>query len=102
MIIHGDNARLHVAKCVTEYMDQNSLKRAPHPPYLPDLAPSDVYIFGYVKHQSQGHEFTKGAELVSAISENLESNADRCISWRFDDWMRGLQRFIDVLGGYVE
>jgi hypothetical protein len=54
------------------YMNHNSLKRAPHPPYSPDLAPSDFYQFGYVKHQLQGHEFTEGAEIISAISEEQE------------------------------
>jgi hypothetical protein len=39
--------------------------------YSPDLAPSDFFLFGYVRHQLQGHEFTEGAELVSAISEFL-------------------------------
>jgi hypothetical protein len=53
-------------------MDHYWLKRALHPPYSPDLAPSDCYLFGYVKHQLQAHEFTEGAELVSAISENLK------------------------------
>jgi transposase len=51
MIVHADNAGPHAAKCVTEYTDHNSLKRAPHPPYSPDLTPSDFYLFGDVKHQ---------------------------------------------------
>jgi hypothetical protein len=69
MIVHADNASPDVATCVTEEMDHNSLKRAPHPPCSLDLAPSDFYLFGYVKHQLQGHEFTEGGEPVSAISE---------------------------------
>jgi transposase len=69
MIVHADNGGPHVAKCVTEYMDHNSMKRTPHPPYSPDLAPSDFIGFGHVKHKLQGHEFTEEAELVSAISE---------------------------------
>jgi transposase len=71
MIVHADDVGPHVAKSVTEYMDHNSLKRVRHPPYSPDLAPSDFYLFGYVKHQLRGHEFTEGPELVSAISEIL-------------------------------
>jgi hypothetical protein len=49
MIVHTDNACPHIAKCVTEYIDHNLLKRAPHPPYSPDLAPFDFHLFGYVK-----------------------------------------------------
>jgi hypothetical protein len=51
MIIHADNAGRHVAKCVTEHMDHNSLKRSPHSPCSADLEPSDFYLFGDVKHQ---------------------------------------------------
>jgi histone-lysine N-methyltransferase SETMAR len=70
-IVLPDNSGPQVAKCVTEFMDHNSIKRAPHSPYSPDLAPSEFYLFVYVKHQLQGHEFTEQAELVSAISEIL-------------------------------
>jgi hypothetical protein len=51
MIVHADHAGPPVAKSVTEYMDHNSLTRAPQPPDSPDLAPSDFYRVGYVKHQ---------------------------------------------------
>jgi hypothetical protein len=78
MIIRADKAGPQVVKWATEYMDHNSLKTAPHSPYSPDLAQSDFYLFGYVKHQLQGHKFTEGAELVSTISD-FESNSDRCI-----------------------
>jgi hypothetical protein len=61
MVGHTDDSGPDVAKCVTESMGDNSLKRAPHPPYSPDLALSDFDLFGYVKHQLQGHEFTEGA-----------------------------------------
>jgi hypothetical protein len=71
MIVHTDNAAPHAAKGVTEYVDHNSLKRASHPPYPLDLTPSDCYLFGHVKHQLLGKEFTEGGELVSAISKIL-------------------------------
>jgi hypothetical protein len=68
-IVYADNACPYVAKCVTDNKDHNSLKIALHPPCSPDLVPSDFLLFGYVRHQLQGHEFMDGAELVSAISE---------------------------------
>jgi hypothetical protein len=102
MIVHADNAGPHVAKCVTEYLDHNSLKIIPCPSYSPDLASYDFYLFGYVKHQLQRHEFTEGAELVSAISEILNQIPTDILVDVFDDWMRKLQRCIDISGEYVE
>jgi hypothetical protein len=78
------------------------LKRAPHSPYPLDLAPSDFYLFGYTKHQLQGHKFMEGAELVSVISEILNRIPTDILVDVFDDWMRRLQRCIDISGEYVE
>jgi hypothetical protein len=38
MIVHADKASVHVAKCVTDCLDHQSLKRALHPSYSPDLS----------------------------------------------------------------
>jgi hypothetical protein len=101
MIVRADNAGPHVVKWVTEYMDSPLLKRAPHSPYSPDLAPSDFYLFEYVKHQLQGHEFTEGAEIVSAISEILNQIPTDTLVDAFDDWMRRLERCINISGEHV-
>jgi hypothetical protein len=102
MIVHADNAGPYVANCVTEYMDHNSLKRAPYHPYSPDLTPSDFYLFGYVKHQLQGREFTEGAELVSAILELLNQTPTDTLVDGFGDWIIRLQRCIDINREYAE
>jgi histone-lysine N-methyltransferase SETMAR len=102
MIVHAENADPHLAKCVTESMDYNELKRVLHPPYSPDLAPSAFYLFGHVKHQLQGHEFTEGAELVSAISEILTQIPTDTLVDVFDDKMRRSQRCMDIIGESVE
>jgi hypothetical protein len=43
--VHADNVHLHSAKKVTEFLAGNGMKRAPHPPYPPDLEPCDFYLF---------------------------------------------------------
>jgi hypothetical protein len=83
-------------------MNYNSLKRASHRLYSPDRAPFNFYLFGYVKHQLQGHEFTEGAELVSAISELLNQIPTDTLVDVFDDWMRRSQRCIIINGEYLE
>jgi transposase len=44
-----DNARPHVTKEVISYLDEAGIKIVPHPPYSPDLAPSDFWLIDYVK-----------------------------------------------------
>jgi hypothetical protein len=52
-------------------MEQNSMQRAPHPAYSPDLAPSDFYLFGYVMQLLSGCQFADQDSLLQAFSDIL-------------------------------
>jgi hypothetical protein len=43
------------------------MKTAPHPLYSPDLAPSDLFLFGYVKRKLMGHQAGNAAKLLVRI-----------------------------------
>ncbi|GFU47978.1 histone-lysine N-methyltransferase SETMAR [Trichonephila clavipes] len=40
-LLHHDNARPHIARCVLNVSQQNNVEILPHPPYIPDLPPRD-------------------------------------------------------------
>jgi hypothetical protein len=42
-----------------------------HPRYSPDLAPSDFWLFGYVKTSLVGQTFNEPEQLLEAITEFL-------------------------------
>ncbi|KAG5321354.1 MOS1T transposase, partial [Pseudoatta argentina] len=44
-ILLHDNARPHVAKPVKTYLKTHKWEVLPHPPYSPDIAPSDYHLF---------------------------------------------------------
>jgi histone-lysine N-methyltransferase SETMAR len=37
-----------------------------HPPYSPDLAPSDIHLFPGLKKQLKGLHFSSNAEVIAA------------------------------------
>ena len=45
VILLHDNARPHVAKVVKKYLETLKWDVLPHPPYSPDIAPSDYWLF---------------------------------------------------------
>ena len=49
-MLHHDNAAPHKAGIATEYL-------LPHPPYSPDLAPCDFYLFPKIKQELSGRSF---------------------------------------------
>jgi histone-lysine N-methyltransferase SETMAR len=56
-MVHADNARAHTAQKCRTFCEENGLRLAPHPPYSPDLAPSDFFLFDYAMTRLKGMVF---------------------------------------------
>ena len=50
VILQHDNAPPHVVKPVKTYLETLKWEVLPHPPYSPDIAPSDYYMFWSMAH----------------------------------------------------
>jgi hypothetical protein len=77
LIIHSENARPHTTKKTLDFLELNRMERAPHTPYWPDLAPSDSYLFGYIKQVLTGRKFAERKGLLEAVMTILDA-----IPWR--------------------
>ena len=56
-VLHHDNAPTHTALSVWEFLAKKNIPVLPHPPYGPDLAPCDFYLFPKLKSKLKGHHF---------------------------------------------
>jgi hypothetical protein len=54
-------------------MEENGMGRTDNPPYSPDLAPSDFYLFGDGKSKLSGTTFDERRDLLSALEAFLRS-----------------------------
>jgi histone-lysine N-methyltransferase SETMAR len=102
LTVHMDNASPHRSKQTTEFMRKSRLISAPHPPYSPDLAPSDFYLFGKVKDLLKGQEFNSAEELLEAIITILKGITREELDSVFANWEKRLERCIALNGDYVE
>ena len=62
-ILHHDSAPAHDALRVREFLPKNSITKMDHPPYSPDLAPCDFWLFPKLKNALKGQTF---ADLLTS------------------------------------
>ena len=75
VLIH-DNARPRTTRQTqTLLRDEFHWDTFDHPPYSPDLAPSDFYLFLKMKEHLAGKQFTDDEDLQHAVVDWLNSQA---------------------------
>jgi len=60
-LLHHDNAPAHAALLTRRFLAENNMTVVPHPPYLPNLAPSDFFLFPKLKMKLQRRRFQTGS-----------------------------------------
>jgi hypothetical protein len=78
------------------------MKRAPRPPYSPDLAPCDFYLFGYIKRLVARCEFVDRSKLLQAVMDILNGIEKTTLEEIVLTWLRRLANSINTNGEYVE
>jgi len=56
-ILHQDNALAHYALSVKQFLANKNITVLEHPPYSPDLAPCNFYLFPKIKSVLKGTHF---------------------------------------------
>jgi transposase len=102
MHVHADNTRHHTAKKVTEFRAGNGMKRVPHPPYSPDLAPCDFDLFGHIKSRVAGASFVEPDQLFQAIDVIFQSIEKLRLEHVFQEWIDRLVQCCVAVGGLAE
>ena len=68
-----DNAPIHTANISTQAVQSTGFVQLPHPPYSPDLAPSDFWLFKHLKQHLKGRRFDTGEDLLECTLDYLSS-----------------------------
>ena len=67
-ILDHDNAPAHDALRFREFLAKNSITKMDNPPYSPDLAPCDFWLFQKLKNALKGQRFS----ALSDIQHNVK------------------------------
>ncbi|GFV29753.1 histone-lysine N-methyltransferase SETMAR [Trichonephila clavipes] len=71
-LLHHDNARPHITRCVLDVSQQNNVEILPHPPYSSDLTPCDFWMFHQLKKPLRGKRFASNKACEKAAEAVLK------------------------------
>ena len=107
-----DNAPVHNSILVTDYLTKMGIKRVRHPPYSPDLAPCDFWLFPKLKENLRGcRRYETIEEMKEAVTKVIDTltledfhgafqklleRYNKCIA-AGEDYLEGDQSFMCVL-----
>lgn len=97
-----DNARPHTSRKTQELLEQFGWTVMPHPPYSPDLAPSDYHLFPKLKEHLSGKRFQNDEEVKQEVQRFLNGLAAEVYDMGIQKLERRLQKCVDRNGDYVE
>jgi len=72
-ILHHDNAPAHDALRFREFLAKNSITKMDNPPYSPDLAPCDFWLFQKLKNALKGQRFSDLSDIQRNVKTLLRS-----------------------------
>ena len=52
--LHWDNAPVHTFRVVKAFLEEKVIEVVPHPPYFPDLAPANYFLFQTINRELGG------------------------------------------------
>jgi transposase len=77
ILLRHDKARSHTSAATSTTVESIGFEVVLHPPFSPDLAPSDFWLFGALKKYLKGYRFTCDEEVRAAMAsfENRLENS---------------------------
>ena len=102
LILHQDNAPVHVSCVVKQTMSDLNIEPLQHPQYSPDLAICDFFLFPTVKDHLRGRKFESREEQGTAITEALRMVTRDGLQHVFRTWVERWDKCIKAKGSYFE
>ena len=87
ILLLRDNARPHTARATIDAPETLKFEVLSHPPYSPDLAPSDFHFLPHLKRDLKGTHFTSDDEVNQAVTSWIKQ---RTPEFFFD----GMRKFV--------
>ena len=89
--LHHDNAPAHTALSICQFLAERNIATLEHPPYSPDQAPCDFFLFPKIKSVLKGTHFSDIDFIKKAETTEY-----------FESWKKRMHKCLRVEGNYFE
>lgn len=100
VVFQQDNARPHVAIKTLQKLKEFEWDIIPHPPYSPDIAPSDYYLFRSLEHFIAGKSFKDSASIKMTLDQFFDSKTDKFYKGGIDQLPKRWEKITKQNGNY--
>ena len=102
VLFFHDNAPVHRALAAQKKLAYLGFQCLDHPPYPPDLAPSDYHLFSGLKIQLKVRHFSSDAEVIFAAETWLDGQPSELFLSGLQKLEQWAKKCIELRGEYVE
>ncbi|XP_015794241.1 histone-lysine N-methyltransferase SETMAR-like [Tetranychus urticae] len=102
VILLHDNARPHTSQATRTKISELGFQPLDHPPYSPDLAPSDYFLFKNLKYSLKGKRFDSETEVTNALNAFFRSKSPEWYRSGISSLKSRLERCIKARGAYFD
>jgi histone-lysine N-methyltransferase SETMAR len=102
VLFHQDNAPCHKSLKTMAKIHELGFELLPHPPYSPDLAPSDFFLFADLKRMLAGKKFKTDEEVIAETEAYFEDKPKSYYKSGIEKLEDRYTRCIALEGNYVE
>lgn len=102
ILFHHDNAPAHSCKLSRAVLREFRWELLSHPPYSPDLAPSDFFLFPKLKENIKGTRWESILEVKQAVKTWFDQNDPTFYREGLERWFHRMFKCYDLDGAYVE
>ena len=84
------------------YLTKMGIKTVPHPPYSPDLAPCDFWLFPKLKENLRGCHYQTIEEIKEAVTKVIDTLTQEDFHRSFQKLLEWYNKYIAAGGDYFE
>lgn len=101
-LLHHDNAPAHSSNLIQHFLVKHDIKQLRQPPYSPDIAPSDFWLFPKLKIPLKGKRFDDVEQIKQNATKDLLAIPKDEFKKCFQKWEERWNKVVAYGGEYFE